>query len=185
MSIYTRTGDFGETGLVGGGRVSKSSARVEAYGTIDEANCAIGFARAAVADPEIDACLAFAQQRLFNCSSALATPIPDGATPRVNADDIAFLESATDALALRCGGFTGFVLPAGSESVTRLHLARAIVRRAERRIVALLGSEPVDASVLTFVNRLSDLLFAAASTEAARPDCRSEPWDPASPAPSL
>jgi cob(I)alamin adenosyltransferase len=185
MGIYTRTGDSGETSLVGGGRVSKSSARVEAYGMVDEANCAVGFARSALDNAQLDAVLAFAQQRLFNCSSALATPQASETTPQVSAADITFLESATDLLSERCGGFRGFVLPAGSEQVTRLHLARAITRRAERRIVALAAAEPVDPNVLAFVNRLSDLLFAAASTEAMAPDCVGEPWDPSSPPPSL
>ena len=185
MSIYTRTGDSGETGLVGGARVSKSSTRVEAYGTVDEANCSVGFVRAAIDEPLVDQILAFAQQRLFNCSSALATREARSDTPKISADDVAFLESATDILAERCGGFREFVLPSGSDSVARLHVARTVVRRAERRVVALAQSEPVDANVLAFLNRLSDLLFAAASVQAAAPGCNSEPWDVAALPPKL
>jgi len=185
MSIYTRTGDSGQTGLVGGARVSKSSARVEACGTVDEANCSIGFARAVIDEPLVDRVLAFAQQRLFNCSSALATPEARADTPRISADDVAFLESATDVLSTRCGGFREFVLPSGSDSVARLHLARTVVRRAERRVVTLNESEPVDAHVLAFLNRLSDLLFAAASAHAAAPDCHGERWDVAAVRPEL
>ena len=185
MSIYTRTGDSGETGLVGGARVSKSSARVEAYGTLDEANSMVGLARVAIEDPLVDRILAFVQQRLLNCSSALATPDARAGTPQVSALDVAFLESATDALGERGGAFREFVLPAGSEAVARLHLARTVVRRAERRVVALAASEPVDANLLAFLNRLSDLLFAAASVQPSSSDCHIEPWDIAAQPPAL
>ena len=178
MSIYTRRGDAGDTGLADGSRTSKASARVEAYGALDEAGAAIGFARQAVKDPAVDSVLLFAQQRIFNCTSALATPTPDDSTPTVSADDVTFLESVIDRFQQASGGWRGFVLASGGEAVTRLHLARTITRRAERRVVELSSQALVQPEVLAFVNRLSDLLFAAANATAATDGSTAEdPWD--------
>jgi len=166
--IYTRRGDTGETSLASGDRVPKNSARVEAYGTVDEANSAIGLARAAMRDiaalETLDATLAFVQNRLFDCSSNLSTPADavTARTPRVAAADIAALEHAIDRMTAAMGEIDRFVLPAGCEPAVRLHVARTVVRRAERRILDLVEAEPVDSDVLAFVNRLSDLLFIAA-----------------------
>jgi cob(I)alamin adenosyltransferase len=167
--IYTRRGDAGETSLVGGARVSKYHPRVEAYGTVDEANAAVGLVRASleVAAPEeaeVDRMLDFVQHRLFNCSSALATP--SGAetehTPHITDADIARLEGYIDELTEATGELEHFVLPGGCEQSARLHVARTVARRAERRIVELADAEPVDDRVRAFLNRLSDLLFALA-----------------------
>jgi len=187
MTIYTRRGDHGDTSLVGGDRVSKSSVRVEAYGAVDEANSAIGFARAAVSDPDLDAILHFAQQRLMNCSSSLATPVGSitPATPSISAEDIVALETAVDVFTDHTPLLTHFVIEAGSEAGARLQLARAITRRAERRIVALTTQEPVDELVLTFVNRLSDTLFASARYANALSESGDELWDPQAPRPEL
>lgn len=170
--IYTRRGDTGETSLASGARVPKNSARVEAYGTIDEANSAIGLARAALTEAAahhptlagLDATLAFVQNRLFDCASNLATPAEDASesTPRVTAADTATLERAIDEMTAEMGEIDHFVLPAGCEPAARLHVARTTIRRAERRILDLADAEPVDADVLAFANRLSDLLFTAA-----------------------
>jgi len=166
--IYTRGGDHGETSLVGGSRVAKNSVRVEAYGTVDEANAAIGLVRAELSvaasdEADIDRVLDFVQHRLFNCSSRLATP--PGAetdhTPRISADDVAALEAEIDRLTAATGELEHFVLPGGCEDSARLHMARTVVRRAERRILDLAQTGPVDEHLLAFVNRLSDLLFAA------------------------
>lgn len=167
--LYTRTGDSGQTSLVGGVRVPKNSPRVEAYGTIDEASSTIGLARTALEVAEddearLDRMLEFAQNRLFDCSSRLATP-PDrtrASAPSPDADDVTRLESFIDQLAEDTPAAGGFVLPGGSEPAARLHVARTVVRRAERRILDLADQEPVDAAIIVFVNRLSDLLFAAA-----------------------
>lgn len=175
MAIYTGRGDGGETSLGDGTRVPKTSVRVEAYGTVDEASSALGLARAAAADELLDDVLAFMQQRFFNCSSNLATP-GGGAAP-VSADDVAFLERATDAFLDSAGGMSGFVLPAGGETSSRLHVARTVVRRAERRVDALAAIEPVDAELLRFLNRASDTLFAAARYAAALDGVTDEPWD--------
>ncbi len=170
--IYTRRGDAGETSLADGSRVHKNSARVEAYGTVDEANSAIGLARAALSHAvavhpvlaELDWTLTFVQNRLFDCASNLATPADAASdrTPRVTADDTAALERVIDEMTAAMGEIDHFVLPAGCEPAARLHVARTVIRRAERRILDLADAEPVDSDVLAFVNRLSDLLFTAA-----------------------
>ena len=187
MPIYTRRGDHGDTSLADGQRVAKTSARVEAYGTVDETNSAVGFARAAVTDPELDAALHFIQQRLFNCSSSLATPVGSitPTTPSISAEDIVALETAVDVFTDHTPLLTHFVIEAGSEAGSRLQLARAITRRAERRIVALTAQEPVDEFVLTFVNRLSDTLFASARYANALAESADELWDPHAPRPEL
>jgi cob(I)alamin adenosyltransferase len=158
--ISTGGGDHGHTSLGDGRRVRKDDARVEAYGTVDEAAAAIGLARTAVRDAPLDLTLAFAQQRLLNVASLLATPGTDG--PRVTEEDAETLERAAADLLDAAGGFTGFVLPGGSETASRLHVARTVVRRAERRVVSLSSAEDVDPAVLRFLNRLSDTLYAAA-----------------------
>ena len=160
MPLYTRRGDTGSTSLGDGTRVSKASPRVEAYGTIDEASSAIGLAIAATGDELLTSWLGFLQQRLFNCSSALADPSSSAAGP--TPDDIAALERAVDRFDAACEGLRGFVLPGGCEVAARLHVARTVLRRAERASVALAVDEPVDSNVLAFLNRASDVLFAAA-----------------------
>ena len=187
MTIYTRRGDHGDTSLADGQRVSKTSVRVDAYGTVDEANSAVGFARAAVTDAELDGVLHFIQQRLFNCSSSLATPTDSrkDTTPIITADDIALLESAIDRFMERSGPLTHFVIETGCEAAARLQLARAITRRAERRVVALSLEEPVDEQVEMFVNRLSDALFASARYANHLAGITDEQWDPHAPLPEL
>lgn len=192
MSIYTRRGDGGETSLSDGSRLRKDAARVEALGTLDEAGSAIGFARCVVSDAELQVALGFVQQRLMNCAAALATPdagdsarsARDGA-PAVTVafDDVVVLERAIDAFTRRTGPFRGFVVETGSEGATRLHLARAIMRRAERRVVALAAEDKVPASVSAFVNRASDTLYAAARLANLIDDGVAEPWDPQTPRP--
>jgi len=187
MPIYTRRGDHGDTSLVDGTRVSKTSARVEAYGTVDEANSAVGFARSAVTDPFLDSVLHFIQQRLFNCSSSLATPAESRTvgTPFVEAADVAFLESAIDRFMESSGPLSHFVIEGGCESACRLHVARAITRRAERRLVALAAEAEVDEQVEAFVNRLSDTLFASARYANHLAGVTDEVWDPSAPRPDM
>jgi len=185
MTIYTRRGDAGTTSLVGGERVSKASARVEAYGTVDEANSAVGLSRCVISDPVLDDVLHFIQQRLFNCSSSLATPEAASGehTPRISEDDVTALEHAIDRFEAATGPLDHFVIESGSEAAARLHIARAAMRRAERRIAALVATEPIDAGVMKFVNRCSDTLFAAARYANKLEDIAEEAWDPASPLP--
>ena len=162
-SIYTRTGDAGTTSLVDGSRILKTSLRVEAYGTVDEANSWIGTARAFVADPLLNKILEFVQHRFYNCSSNLATPPQaDVSPPRIAPEDVVWLESAIDKLEQATGSLDHFVVPGGCQDAGLLHVARTVVRRAERCIVALAEQDPVDEQVRKFVNRASDLLFAAA-----------------------
>ena len=162
-SLYTRRGDAGETSLVGGSRVPKNSLRVEAYGALDEANSWVGVARACTAHPVLAEALTFLQHRLFNCSSNLATPPGEGATPpTIATEDVAFLERAIDHFEERSGALTGFILPGGNQCAAFLHVARTVMRRAERRLVSLAAEEQVDPMVKKFINRASDFLFAAA-----------------------
>lgn len=180
MTIYTRRGDHGETSLVDGTRVPKDSTRVEAYGTVDELNSAIGFARSAIDDALLDDVLHFMQQRLFNCSSSLATPAESRTdrTPIVEPEDVTLLERAIDRFEATTGPLEHFVIEAGSEAASRLQLARAIARRAERRVVALASEASIDAQVMAFVNRSSDALFAAARYANALDARADELWDP-------
>jgi cob(I)alamin adenosyltransferase len=180
MSIYTRRGDTGETSLANGSRVSKDSPRVEAYGALDEAGCAVGSARAVACDPRVAELLRFIQHRLMNCSAITARPMSDGPSERValHLNDVAALEHAIDLLVDDAEPWVGFVLDAGSEAATRLHLARSITRRAERHLVGLSTHEPVDPMVLAFVNRASDALYAAARAENMAAGCGEEQWDP-------
>lgn len=176
MSIYTRRGDTGDTSLADGSRVRKDDARVEAYGTVDEANSAIGLARVVAVDDRSQELLRFAQHRLFNCSASLANPAaPAGA---VSSDDVAALERAIDGFESQTGAPTGFVLEGGCEAAARLHVARAIVRRAERRIATLAAESSVDPHVSAFVNRLSDALFAAARYANCTSGVAEESWSP-------
>jgi len=174
-SIYTRTGDDGTTSLADGSRVSKSDARIELFGALDEANCLVGLARAGVVDSDLDEVLEFIQHRLFNCAACLANPKASASMPRVTPEDTASLEAAIDRYRSRIGGFDRFMLPGCDEASARLHVARAVVRRAERVAVALAGREPVDANVLAFLNRTSDLLYVAARYTGSGGECA---WRP-------
>ncbi len=183
--VYTGTGDSGETSLADGRRVRKDDLRVRAYGALDEANSAIGLVRASlqVTIPEeayLDRPLHFAQHRLMNCATRVAFPQEPGGenTPTVTGEDVARLEEYIDDLTARTGEAGRFVLPTGCEEAARCHLARTIVRRAERELVALAAAEPVDAEVLRFVNRLSDLMFMAARYANAVYGTGDVFWDP-------
>lgn len=164
--IYTRTGDDGTTGLGNGERRKKHDLRVEAYGTVDEANAAIGVARLHLAGGELDGELAEIQNDLFDAGADLATPEDKSGETRerlrVAPAQVERLERAIDALNARLSPLRSFVLPAGSAAAAHLHLARTIVRRAERRISELGASEPVNPQALRYLNRLSDYLFVAA-----------------------
>ena len=167
--IYTKTGDDGTTALVSGPRRQKHDLRVEAYGTIDETNSAIGIVRLHTADlPELDRMLMLIQNDLFDLGADLATP--DTGKPldyeplRIVAAQVARLEGDIDTLNADLEPLKSFVLPAGSPASAHLHLARTISRRAERLMVALSRTEGeiVGAEALKYVNRLSDFLFVAA-----------------------
>ncbi len=166
--IYTKTGDDGTTGLVRGPRRSKADLRVEAFGTVDEANSFIGMARLHTQSmPKLDRMLAHIQNDLFDVGSDLATPgaDPEGATPslRITPAQADWLEQQIDTYNEALKPLTSFVLPGGTPLAVALHLARTVTRRAERLVVSLIDAEPdVSRSVLVYLNRLSDLMFVMA-----------------------
>ena len=167
MKIYTRTGDEGETGLFGGGRVRKSDLRVAAYGDVDELNSALGVARASPPLELFDDLLATIQRDLFSLGGHLATPDPDKVRKalekaELDQERIAEFESAIDQADMELPPLKAFVLPAGSPKAAALHLARTICRRAERSVVALSDQAQVPTLFLVYLNRLSDLLFTLA-----------------------
>lgn len=160
--IYTRQGDGGDTHLGDMSRVRKTSGRVEAYGEVDEANSAIGVARALGLAPRMDEWLGVVQNDLFDVGADLAVPGGDDGRLRIVAAQVARLERWCDAANAELPPLESFVLPGGTPAAASLHLARAISRRAERAIVALSDAEPVNDQALAYVNRLSDLLFILA-----------------------
>jgi cob(I)alamin adenosyltransferase len=176
--IYTKTGDDGTTALGTGERRPKDDLRIEAYGTVDEANAAIGLARAELSPEfaELDAMLAAIQNDLFDLGAELATPDdgkPKAHEPlRVVTAQVERLERDIDALNAGLAPLRSFVLPAGSRAAAALHLARTIARRAERLMVTLARQEPakVGGPALIYMNRLSDFLFVASRYANARGD---------------
>ncbi len=163
MKIYTRTGDGGNTGLFGGPRVPKDDQRIEAYGTVDELNAALGLARAADVSAEISVQLEQIQRELFSVGAELATPDPNKHDLRIiDGSHVARLEQWIDAHEDQLAPLNNFILPGGSEAACRLHLARSICRRAERRVVTFARDVDVSDDLLIYLNRLSDLLFVLA-----------------------
>jgi cob(I)alamin adenosyltransferase len=167
MNIYTRTGDDGTTALFGGDRVLKSHARIEAYGTVDEANAVLGMARAALAAPpsgpraaQADALLERLQNELFVLGGDLASPADTAyPVPRVEAHHVSALETDIDVLTAELAPLKNFVLPGGTPAAATLHLARTVTRRAERLVVAAAREEAISDHAVRYLNRLSDLLF--------------------------
>lgn len=165
--IYTRTGDKGQTALSDGSRVDKHSARVAAYGTVDETNATVGLARLH-AGGDVDAALGRIQNDLFDLGADLARPHPDkdgeAGHPvlRVVAAQVARLETEIDAMNTRLQPLRSFVLPGGSALSAHLHLCRTVARRAERLAVELAATEAVNAEAVKYLNRLSDWFFVAA-----------------------
>ena len=153
--IYTRTGDDGTTGLGDGSRVAKDSARVAAYGTVDELNSAIGVVLACEAPPNVREVLNQVQHDLFDLGGELCIP----GMAMVHAADVERLEAALDAFNEALPPLKEFILPGGGIAAAQCHLARTICRRAERRLVTLARGESVRAEAMHYLNRLSDLLF--------------------------
>ena len=175
--VYTRTGDAGETGLAGGGRVPKDSPRIEAFGTVDELNCFLGSAaeelRALPSPPdklraELEAPLARTQQNLFNLGAYLATPLErfKKGMPTVTGDDVRQLELEMDRWEAILEPLQSFVLPGGGRLGSSLHVCRAVCRRAERELLRLHRLEPLTEPAVPFLNRLSDWLFVASRLSA-------------------
>jgi cob(I)alamin adenosyltransferase len=178
MKIYTRTGDDGTTGLFGGTRVSKADPRIECIGAIDELNAAIGLARCC-ADVAVSPWLAEVQNELFVVGARLATPGDRGEGSRLPAlaqGMIDRLEQQIDGAEAELTPLRQFILPGGGEAAARLHLARAVCRRAERLLVALASQQTVEPMTLTYVNRLSDWLFVLARLSNRRSGVPDVPW---------
>ena len=180
MRIYTRTGDGGQTGLIGGTRVPKDHARVAAYGDVDELNAVIGAARALSRDARLTSLLGGVQRDLFALGAQLADPTAKIGTRKakaaITASRISRLEKAIDARQGELPPLTQFVLPGGGPLGASLHLARTVCRRAERTIVTLAREERVDPRVLAYVNRLADLLFVLARFENRRSGEPEDRW---------
>jgi len=192
MKIYTKAGDAGETGLFGGERIAKDNARVEAYGAVDELNCALGMARAALASDSAlhaqDVLLTRLQSELFDLGAELATPPQRLETrlasriPLASDERVAALEREIDRMEAELEPLKTFILPAGTPAAAALHLARAICRRAERRTVTLshadADADTVRPEALRYLNRLSDLLFVMARYANHRAGLPDVPWTP-------
>ena len=184
MKLYTRTGDDGTTGLFGGDRVSKDDLRIEAYGAVDELNAQMGMILVVCEIPLLEEHLSPLQSRLFDLGADLATPCGsehEDKISRMAEENVTNLERSIDAIESRNEPIKTFVMPGGTELASRIHVARCTCRRAERAIVRLAHRDTVNIHTIEFVNRLSDLLFAAsrlANREAGVPDV---PWIPHKP----
>ena len=181
MKIYTKTGDAGETGLFGGGRVSKTHPRVEAYGDVDELNASIGLARSIEMMPRIDEVLVPLQRDLFAIGALLATPDREKMKrhlEKASIDDgrIAELEHAIDDGDRELEPLKSFIVPGGTPKAAALHVARTVCRRAERRVIALMPDEEIPQIVVVYLNRLSDLLFTLARVANKRAGAGEVTW---------
>ncbi len=179
MKIYTKTGDLGETSLLGGARVPKDHLRVAAYGDVDETNAAIGAVRA-LAEAPLEALLFSIQKDLFAIGAQLADPTHKVASKRakaaVTAAHVRRLEKAIDAREAKLPPLRSFVLPGGTPSAALLHQARTVCRRAERSVVTLAREADVDPKIIVYLNRLSDLLFVLARSENCRAGLAEDRW---------
>jgi len=184
MKIYTKTGDAGETGLFGGGRVPKDDERVDAYGEVDELNATLGLARSLSMPADLDGLLQRLQDQLFTVGAVLATPQGTKAAahiPQIKPEWVEAMEQAIDGFETELPTMTHFILPGGSQASSALHLARTVCRRAERRVVPLLREGKVSTDVGVFLNRLSDLLFVMARVANHRVGVPDVKWIPEKP----
>ena len=165
VRVYTKTGDAGETGLVGGGRVAKDSLKIQAVGELDELNACAGLCRVVSVDTPLEEPLVAIQKLLFDLGAELATPTGSPiALQTINNESIQFLEKSMDTLDEELEPLRHFILPGGSEGAARYHHARSVCRRTERTVWALSREEPVRHELLVFLNRLSDWFFVGART---------------------
>jgi cob(I)alamin adenosyltransferase len=176
MKIYTKTGDSGETSLIGGGRVRKDHARIEAYGTVDELNSFIGVARSGWPSSPIDAELHSIQSDLFDIGAQLATPAANERFPGVESARIEALERAIDDMESELEPLKNFILPGGSTAAGNFHVARTVCRRAERLVIALDDSSEMTLRTVRYLNRLSDFLFVCARFANKRLGVEDVPW---------
>jgi cob(I)alamin adenosyltransferase len=182
MRIYTRTGDKGETGLLGGARVSKADPRIEAYGTVDELNSHVGLLRD-MAAPHHGELLVTVQEALFTIGSHLASSSAEERArfkvPAITEAMIAALEQAMDTMDKELEPMRSFILPGGHPAASQAHICRTVCRRAERRVVELTAATDVDAVLVRYLNRLSDLLFVLARHLGKLHGVADTPWKPA------
>jgi cob(I)alamin adenosyltransferase len=181
MKIYTRTGDAGDTGLFGGGRVSKDHYRVTAYGSVDELNAHVGWAVSSVTDPEIRSWLETVQHDLFAIGADLSSAPRDDGTRHDHLPDlpmgrVAEMEGWMDEADGELTPLRNFILPGGTAGAAALHVARTICRRAERAVVHLATLEPVEEGIVVYLNRLSDLFFTLARLENHRSEVDDVVW---------
>lgn len=179
MKIYTKTGDQGKTGLIGGHRVWKDDLRIDAYGTIDELNASLGLVRCEPLDDPLDELLQGIQSDLFDIGAELASPDPKSAGVSFDRPDrVGALEAAIDHYDSSLPPLKNFVLPAGTRTASLLHVARTICRRGERRIVVLLRENPgrISQATIEYLNRLSDLLFVLARFANHAAGVQDTPW---------
>lgn len=181
MKIYTKTGDKGDTGLFGGGRVPKNHPRVEAYGDVDELNAAIGFARSIESMPRVDEVLVPIQRDLFAIGALLATPDREKMRhhlekARIDDERIEQLEHAIDDGDRELESLKAFIIPGGTPKAAALHVARTVCRRAERRVVELQGDTEIPELAVIYLNRLSDLLFMLARVANRRAGAGEVTW---------
>ena len=176
VKIYTKTGDDGTTGLIGGKRIKKSNPRITAYGAIDELNAAIGIILASKLDSDIRKLLIRIQNNLFIVGADLANPDLTNNSNRVTTDMTTFLEVQIDKLENDLPSITYFILPGGNLVASQVHLARAICRRAEVKIVELSGIDKINKNCQIYINRLSDLLFVVARTINKRKKIKDIAW---------
>jgi cob(I)alamin adenosyltransferase len=175
MKIYTRTGDMGQTGLWGGRRVPKHNLRIETYGTVDECNAILGLAQTVVS-PELRTHITALQNQLFVLGADLASPEDSKSITRIQAQDVTELENLIDQFETQLNPLENFILPGGSPAAAWLHLARTVIRRAERSCVALAETDTINPRALIWLNRLSDLLFVMARYANHLADCKDIPW---------
>lgn len=177
MKIYTKSGDDGTTGLFQGPRVSKDDARIEACGTVDELCSVLGVVRSHAPAEKLDRVLARIQHQLFSLGAELGTPDPERAgTALLDAEDITWIEETIDAFDGQLPQLTYFVLPGGTSLAANLHFARAVCRRAERRIVSLAAVANVSSVAVSYLNRVGDLLFVLGRWANASQNCPDVAW---------
>jgi cob(I)alamin adenosyltransferase len=182
MKIYTKKGDKGETGLIGGVRVSKNDLRINAYGTVDELNAHIGMLRDSISNNEVEVQLLDIQDRLFTAGSLLAVGEKGTSMklPELMESDITMLETWIDKMDKSLPEMKTFVLPGGHLTVSKCHIARTVCRRAERIIVELSNRVNIDSVILSYFNRLSDYLFTLSRKLSADLNATETPWVPKS-----
>lgn len=180
-NIYTKTGDKGLTSLIGGTRVSKSDVRLEAYGTIDEANSHIGMIRSYKMTEEDKSFLVYIQGKLFVAGAYLATDLNVAnlrKSSTLTSEDVLKIEKEIDRLDTSLPSLQSFILPGGDPQVSACHIARTVVRRSERLIINLQDKNMIDSNLVQFVNRLSDYLFVLSRKLSTNNNCEEIPWLP-------